>query len=150
MFTRDDKNRRVEDNLEPVESVVVRETTLQGSLRSAYGIRIMGVVEGDIESQGRVRVDKGGRVRGKIKASDVIVNGQLDGDIDAAGHVELGQESRMVGNIKAARMAIAEGSFFQGEVKMHRAGDQPVRFVEKRNAEPAATTPPTKDAAPKA
>jgi cytoskeletal protein CcmA (bactofilin family) len=109
----------------------------------------MGAVEGDIESGGRVRVDKGGRVRGTIKASDVIVNGQLDGNIDAAGHVELGQESRMVGNIKAARMAIAEGSFFQGEVKMHRAGDQPVRFVEKRNAEPPASSLLNKDASPK-
>ena len=149
MFTRDDKNRRVEDNLEPVESVIARETTLQGNLRSAFGVRVMGAVEGDIESGGRVRVEKGGRVRGAVKASDIIVNGQLDGNIDAAGHVELGQESRMVGNIKAARMAIAEGSFFQGEVNMHRAGDQPVRFVEKRLSEPPNSSPPNKDAAPK-
>jgi cytoskeletal protein CcmA (bactofilin family) len=147
MFTRDDKNRRVEDKVEPVESVVALETTLQGSLRSAYGIRIMGAVEGDIESGGRVRIDKGGRIRGSVKASDIIVNGELNGNIDASGHVELGHESRMVGNIKAARMAIAEGSFFQGEVKMPRPGDQPVRFVEKRLSEPPGSSPPNTDTA---
>ena len=138
MFTRDDKKRRVEDRVEPVESVLARETTLQGSLRSPHGIRIMGAVEGDIECGSRVKIEKGGRVRGTIKASDIIVNGELEGNIDSAGHIELGCESRMVGNIKAARIAIAEGSFFQGEVKMPRPDDQPVRFVEKRTSEPTA------------
>ena len=149
MFTRDDKNRRVEDRAEPTESVLAPETTLQGSLRSAYGLRIVGSVEGDIESKGRVRIEKGGRVQGTIKASDIIVNGTLEGDIDSAGHVELGCESRMIGSIKASRIAIAEGSFFQGQVKMPHADDQPVRFVEKRTSEPSDSSPLERDAAPK-
>ncbi len=150
MFTREDKNRRVEDRVEPVESVLAPQTTLNGNLRSPHGIRILGTVEGNIESGGRIKIEKGGRVQGVVKASDVIVNGVLEGNIDSAGHVELGQESRMIGNIKAPRIAIAEGSFFQGEIKMPRADDQPVRFVEKRTSEPPASSPLEKDAAPKA
>lgn len=149
MFTREDKNRRVEDRAEPTESVLAPETTLQGNFRSAFSLRILGAVEGDIESKGRVRIEKGGRVRGTIKASDIIVNGVLEGNVDTAGHVELGQESRMVGNIKASRIAIAEGSFFQGQVKMPHADDQPVRFVEKRTVEPPVipgAPPPDKGA----
>jgi cytoskeletal protein CcmA (bactofilin family) len=137
MFTRDERTRRIEDRVEPAESVLAQETTLQGNLRSARAIRIVGSVEGDIESQGRAKIEKGGEVRGNITAADVIVNGTLEGDIEAAGQVELGPESRVVGNIKAAKIAIAEGSFFQGDIKMFRGDDRPVSFVEKRAAPPA-------------
>jgi cytoskeletal protein CcmA (bactofilin family) len=44
----------------------------------------------------------------------------------------------MVGNIKAARIAIAEGCFFQGDIKMSTGDERPVSFVEKRAAEPPA------------
>ncbi len=145
MFTRDDKMRRVEDRTEPLESVLAPETTLQGNLRSAYGIRIMGSMEGDIQSGGRVKIEKGGLVRGMVTASDVIVNGVLEGNIDAKGQIELGRESHMVGNIKASRIAIAEGSFLKGEIKMFREGDQPVKFVEKRVSEPPDSSAPEKE-----
>lgn len=145
MFTRDDKMRRVDDRAEPIESVLAQETALQGNLRSSWGIRIMGSVEGDIESGGRVKIEKGGRVRGMIKASDIIVNGELEGNIDSPGQIELGRESRMVGNIKAAKIAIADGCSFQGEIKMFHESNKPVRFVEKRTSNPPASPGPNKD-----
>jgi cytoskeletal protein CcmA (bactofilin family) len=134
MFTRDNPTRRIEDKAGPIESTIAQETTLQGNLRSEHGIRILGSVEGDIESGGRVKIEKGGRVRGSIAASDVIVNGELEGHIKSAGQIELGPESRMAGNIKAAKIAIAEGSFFQGDIKMSGGDGRPVSFVEKRSA----------------
>ena len=134
MFTRDSHQRRVEDKAGPVESVIAPETTLQGDLRGPFGIRVLGSVEGDIESGGLAKVEKEGRVRGNIRASDVILNGSLEGHIEAAGQIELGPESRLVGNVKAARIAIAEGCFFQGKIKMFRGDDRPVSFVEKRTS----------------
>jgi cytoskeletal protein CcmA (bactofilin family) len=136
MFTRDSGQRRVDDRVGPIESVIAEETTLQGDLRSAHGIHIVGSVEGDLESRGRVKIEKGGRVRVDITAPDVILNGELEGHIKATGQVELGPESRMAGNINAARIAIAEGCFFQGDIKMFRADDRPSRFVEKRAPKP--------------
>jgi cytoskeletal protein CcmA (bactofilin family) len=138
MFTRDSSQRRVDDMVGPIESVIAEETTLQGNLRSTHGIRIVGSVEGDIESRGRVKIEKGGRARGNITAPDVIVNGALEGHIEATGQVELGPESRMAGNIKAARIAIAEGCFFQGDIKMFHADERPSRFVEKRTVKSPA------------
>ncbi len=132
MFTKDSRERRLDDRAGPIESVIAEDTTLKGNLRSAHGIRVVGSVEGDIESRGRVKIEKGGRVAGHITAPDVIVNGALEGNIEATGQVELGPESRMSGNIQAVRIAIAEGCLFQGDVKMFRAEDRPSRFVEKR------------------
>ncbi len=138
MFTRDSHQRRVDDRAGPIESVIAQETTLQGNLRSAHAVCIMGSVEGDIESGGRAKIEKGGRVQGNITAPDVIVNGALEGHIEAAGQVELGPESRMAGNIKAAKIAIAEGSFYRGDIKMFRGDDRPVSFAEKRTSKSPA------------
>jgi cytoskeletal protein CcmA (bactofilin family) len=138
MFTRDSHQRRVDDRVGPIESVIAQETTLQGNIRSAHAICIMGSVEGDIESGGRAKIEKGGRVQGNITASDVIVNGALEGHIETAGQVELGPESRMAGNIKAAKIAIAEGSFYRGDINMFRGDDRPVSFAEKRTSESPA------------
>jgi cytoskeletal protein CcmA (bactofilin family) len=118
--------------------VIAQETTLQGDLRSAHGIRILGSVVGDIESRGRAKIEKGGKVRGDITAADVIVNGELEGHIEAAGQVELGPEGRMAGDIKAAKIAIAEGCFFQGDIRMSRGDGRPVSFVEKRTSDSPA------------
>ena len=149
MFTRDDKMRRVEDRAEPVESVLAPETTLQGNLRSAYGIRIMGSIEGDIQSEGRVKIETGGLVKGMVTASDVIVNGVLEGNIDAKGQIELGRESHVVGNIKASKIAIAEGCFLKGEIKMFQENNQPKKFVEKRTPKPPDSSVPTEEPTPK-
>ena len=135
MFTKDDRTRRIEDRAEPAESVVAAGTTLEGTLRGPHGLRVLGTVEGDVESGGRVRIETCGRVRGKVKALDAIVNGTLEGNIEAAGQVELGRESRMTGDIKAAGLAIAEGCVFQGKIDMSRADRQPVKFVERRAAD---------------
>lgn len=138
MFTRDNRERRLDDRAGPIESVIAEDTTLQGGLRSAHGIRVVGSVEGDIESRGRAKIEKGGRVQGNITAPDVIVHGALEGHIKATGQVELGPESRMAGNIEAARIAIAEGCLFQGDIKMSGADDRPSRFVEKRTSKSPA------------
>lgn len=138
MFTKDSQQRRVDDRVGPIESAIAPETNIQGNLSSTHGVRIAGSVDGDIESGGRVKIEKGGRVHGNITASDVIVNGALEGHIKAEGQVELGPESRMAGNIRAARMAIAEGCQFHGDIKMFRPGDRPLSFVEKRS--PSAAT----------
>jgi cytoskeletal protein CcmA (bactofilin family) len=140
MFTRDDRTRRIEDRAEPVESVIALGTTLEGNLRGPHGLRVLGTVEGDVESGGRVKIESGGRVHGKLKAVDVIVNGLLEGDIEATGQVELGRESRMTGDIKAAGIAIAEGCFFQGKIDMSREDRQPVKFVEKRASAQSTTS----------
>lgn len=145
MMIRDNKKRRVEDRVEPIESILVQKTTIKGNLQSEYGIRIWGSVEGDIESGGRVKIEAGGQVRGMIKANNVIVNGVLEGNIDAQGQIELGHESRVIGNVKAAKIAIADGCYFQGKIKMFHEDSQPVRFKEKRTSTPSGSSTPKKD-----
>jgi cytoskeletal protein CcmA (bactofilin family) len=136
MLKRDHKKRRLEDKVGPTESVIAPGTKFKGTICGPDSLRISGRFEGEIESERLVRVDKEGKIHGIIKAPYIIVEGELNGNIEAAEQVELRAQCRMIGNINAAMIAMAEGGFFEGEIKMPRKEDKPIKFVEKRISEP--------------
>jgi len=124
--------RRIEDKASHTESSVAPNSTFKGNLEGADGVLISGNMEGDISSKQLVRIGRGGKMKGTITAPYVIIEGELKGDIESAEHVEIRSEARVVSNIQTAKIAIAEGSFFRGEIRMPRKEDTPISFVEKR------------------
>jgi cytoskeletal protein CcmA (bactofilin family) len=77
-------------------------------------------------------IEKGGNIKGEIDSRHVIIEGRLEGNIKGAEHVEIRDEAQVTGNIQTQKIAMAEGSFFKGEIQMPRQDDQPSQFVEKR------------------
>jgi cytoskeletal protein CcmA (bactofilin family) len=124
--------RRLEDRVDPEESTVAPGTKFTGTITGNEGIRVSGHLKGNVQSEGLVWIQKGGRIEGNIKSSAAIIEGELKGNINCPEQVELRSEAHVIGNIQTSRIAIAEGSFFQGEILMPRKEDQPIRFVEKR------------------
>ncbi len=124
--------RRVEDKVEPEESYVAPGTKFVGNIVGPEGIRVSGHLKGNIRSEGLVWIQKEGKVEGNIKSRFAIIEGKLKGHIDSSEHVEIRADGHVVGNIQTDRIAVAEGSFFQGEIQMPGKEDEPIRFVEKR------------------
>ena len=118
MRKKDDKKRKVVDKEFPTESNIARGTKIRGTIIRTYSICISGHFEGKINSERIVMVDKGARIEGTIRAPHIIINGELNGNIESSELVELRSECRMIGNINTDKIVIAEGSFFQGEIKM--------------------------------
>ena len=70
---------------------------------------------------------------GDLVATDFVFEGEVRGNIKAEGRVELRAGSSVQGNVDAGSVAIAEGSFYKGKVKMTGKGTrQSVTFQEKR------------------
>jgi cytoskeletal protein CcmA (bactofilin family) len=128
-----EKRRRLEDRLDPEESHISAGSSFKGEISGRAGARIAGELLGNIRSEGLVRVEESGKVKGKIESPYVILEGELEGDIISARHVELRSRAKMRGNIKTALLAIADGSYFQGQIDMANPEDQPLKFTEKRN-----------------
>jgi cytoskeletal protein CcmA (bactofilin family) len=126
------KKRRLEDKKGNDESVVAADTQLTGTLSGIESIRIAGKIEGNVKSDRLVWIERGGAITGDIESLYVIVEGKLTGDITGAEHVEIRSEATVLGNIQTLKIAMAEGSFFKGEIHMPRKVDQPTHFVEKR------------------
>jgi cytoskeletal protein CcmA (bactofilin family) len=124
--------RRLEDRVDPNESVISSQSTFKGEINGSAGAHVLGTLEGDIHSEGLVRAGKTAKIKGNIHCPYVILEGELNGDILSARQVELRTKARMRGNIKTEMLAIADGCFFEGQIRMAVPEDQLVRFSEKR------------------
>jgi len=128
-----ERQRRLEDRSDPAESLISAGSSFKGEISGRAGARISGELLGNIRSEGLVRVEETGKVKGKIDSPYVILEGELEGDIRSARHVELRSRAKMRGNIKTALLAIADHCSFEGQIDMANPEDQPVKFTEKRN-----------------
>jgi cytoskeletal protein CcmA (bactofilin family) len=135
MPKKEEKRRRLEDKIGPIESVIASNTKFKGKINAQDNVLISGKFSGDIQCEQLVKIDSGGKVKGTVSSTYIIIEGELKGDIQSAEHVEIRQGGRVIGNINTAEIAIAEGSFIQGEIKMPDKESKPLSFVEKRGSE---------------
>ena len=132
MQKKDFLKRRIEDKVGPLESFVAPGTKIIGNIIGTEGARVSGHLKGNIQSKGLVWIQRGGKIEGNIKSQYAIIEGELNGHINSPEHVEIRTEGHVIGNIQTAKIAIAEGSYFRGEIQMPSKEDKPIRFVEKR------------------
>jgi cytoskeletal protein CcmA (bactofilin family) len=114
MPKKEEKRRRLEDKIGPIESVIASNTKFKGKINAQDNVLISGKFSGDIQCEQLVKIDSGGKVKGTVSSTYIIIEGELKGDIQSAEHVEIRQGGRVIGNINTAEIAIAEGSFIQG------------------------------------
>jgi len=127
MMSKNQKEALVEKNnihsTDPVESsgtVIANDTRFKGTITCRDQILVAGIVEGDIDCGGIVWVAKKGKIYANVYARKVIVEGEINGNIESAEYVELKSEGRLIGNLKAAKIRMAPGCYFDGEVTMQR------------------------------
>ncbi|OGD34979.1 MAG: hypothetical protein A2V45_10580 [Candidatus Aminicenantes bacterium RBG_19FT_COMBO_58_17] len=128
--------RRLEDRSGPDDTVVSAQSSFKGDISGRAGARIAGEMQGDIRCEGLVWVEETAKVKGDIHCAYVILEGELEGNIGPSLHVELRTKAKMRGNIETKLLAIADGSFFEGQVNMPTPEAQPVHFAEKRHPGP--------------
>jgi cytoskeletal protein CcmA (bactofilin family) len=122
--------RRFSDPHE-LTTTVPESVTIRGEITGSESVDLLGTLEGPLTTEGFCHIHEGGSLRGRLRATDVIVEGELLGDIVARGKVELGANARVKADIRARAIAIADGCFFDGQI--HMEGDEErVRFREKR------------------
>jgi cytoskeletal protein CcmA (bactofilin family) len=126
------EKRRLEDKVQPNYSIIASQSSFIGNVKGKDDFLISGRLEGNVECKGMVRLSPGGQVQGDIHGKFVIIEGEINGNINRAVQVEIRESGCIKGNITTEKLAIAEGSFFQGKINMSQKGDKPTRFVEKR------------------
>ena len=91
---------------------------IQGEITGSASIEVWGTLDGTAGTEGTFKVCEGGKVDGEVAAKEILVDGQVKGHLEAEERVALNQKSRVEGEIKSKKVAIAEGAFFEGSVKM--------------------------------
>jgi cytoskeletal protein CcmA (bactofilin family) len=92
--------------------------TIEGEVTSEDEVVVGGVIRGKLQSDGVVTVETDGVVDADVAARSVSIGGSVTGNVVAAERVDLLAGGRLVGDVKAARLTIADGASFKGNVDM--------------------------------
>lgn len=127
----------------PAESGVVasllKGSRVTGQLNFQGAARIDGIVDGEIQCQGRLVIGEGAEVRAKITGQTVVVQGRVEGNVIAKERLELVSPARLYGNIVTPRLTIAEGVVFDGDCSMGTVKQKiGVANIQSVNADMAA------------
>lgn len=124
--------RRIQDTTGPT-TYVAATTTIVGTVTGKGAYVFCGAVEGDCDIDGPLTLAAGGRWKGVLKATDIVVAGVVEGDVVARQRVEILGTARITGSLAGHSIAVAEGAIIEGEIKV-TSGAEPTTFQEKRQS----------------
>jgi cytoskeletal protein CcmA (bactofilin family) len=111
----------VTDGVE-VESLIGEHTSFEGTLKTEGAVRLLGSVQGEIESKSTIIVEEKAHVTARLTAAQVTISGHVDGQIYCEGRVEIRPTGRVTGEISAGALIVQEGAYFDGNSKMATPG----------------------------
>ncbi len=112
-------------DLDKIESVIGPSLVVKGEIQSSGTLRIDGVVEGSIGSDGSVIVARDGIAQADIKADHIVIGGTVNGNIIARKKVEMLSTGKLHGDVMtiAYGFIVQEGAIFEGACKMKKPDD---------------------------
>jgi len=125
--------RRIQDSTQGPTTYVAASTTIAGTVTGKGAYVFCGNVEGDCDIEGPLTLAAGGRWKGTLKATDIVVAGTVEGDVIAKQRVEILGTARITGSLAGNSIAVAEGAIIAGEIKV-TSGAVTTTFQEKRQA----------------
>jgi cytoskeletal protein CcmA (bactofilin family) len=132
--------RRLQDAHNGPRTYIAPDTRIVGTIMGKGTYVFCGTVEGDCEIAGPVTLAEGGRWKGTIKATDIVIAGVVEGDVVGEQRVEIAGTARVTGSLAGHSIAVAEGAIIEGDIKV-RSGAAPVTFQEKRGTDAQAAAP---------
>jgi cytoskeletal protein CcmA (bactofilin family) len=92
--------------------------TIEGEVTSDDDVVVAGTIRGKLTARDAVTVEAGAVVEADIAGGPLAVAGHVTGNITSNDRVDLQSGAKVVGNVKAARITIADGAQFKGNVDM--------------------------------
>jgi cytoskeletal protein CcmA (bactofilin family) len=99
-------------------TVIGQGITIEGEVTATDEVVVAGVIRGKLTTEGQVTVEADGVVEADITARSVSIGGAVTGNVVARERVDLLGGGRLMGDVKAARLTIADGASFKGNVDM--------------------------------
>jgi cytoskeletal protein CcmA (bactofilin family) len=123
--------RRIQDSSRGPTTYIAPSTKIVGTISGQGAYVFCGTVEGDCDIDGPLTLAEGGRWKGILKATDIVVAGFVEGDVIAHQRVEIAGTAKVSGSLSGNSIAVAEGAVIEGEIRV-TSGEPAVRFQEKR------------------
>ncbi|HTQ00441.1 MAG TPA: polymer-forming cytoskeletal protein [Casimicrobiaceae bacterium] len=122
-----------------IDCLIGAGTTVQGDVTFSGGLRVDGVVHGNVTTangeSGTLVVSEQARIDGEIKVSHVVVNGTVNGPIAADDFLELQAKARVAGDISYRTLEMHLGAVVQGRLNHAEPGSASVVELKRVGAE---------------
>jgi len=118
-------------------TTIGQDALVKGQLCFEKGLRLLGKVEGEIESDGQLLIGEGARLTGDAKAGTIRLDGQVKGNLTASTKVHLSASARLEGDLQTARLEVAEGAVLVGRCTIGVDG----KGTAAPTSTPTSTTP---------
>ncbi len=102
-------------NFQNVHTMIGEDVIINGSIKLNEGIIIYGKINGNVETNGPVRIAQNAVVKGNIIGRDIRVGGIVNGNIESNGQVILGKKCKLAGDIVYRKLLIEDGAQFEGK-----------------------------------
>ena len=125
------------------QGLVPKGSVLRGDFVFAHGLRVEGVVEGDVrasaEHPGMLVIAEGGSVLGSVEAPVVVVHGRVSGPVLASERLELHSGAEVDGEMQYRHLDMGPGVKLMGQLRPILGLDEETRLqlMAKQTAEDA-------------
>jgi len=91
------------------------DVEIKGKVRFQDGLIVDGKIDGEIESNGALTVQKNAHIKAQIRTKSIIIEGKVHGNITVAEHARIAKSAEVVGDVKAKTLEIETGATFVGK-----------------------------------
>ena len=120
MFTKQTKLKdRTESNKE--QNRISSGTILTGDIEAKGGFRIEGTLRGNLKTEGKVVISKGGLIKGDLICQNADFEGTFDGVLKVEETLTLRATSVIDGEVSAGKLSIEPGASFNATCSMNGA-----------------------------
>ena len=104
------------DGNQDFQTTLGPDAVFKGELTFDKGLRLHGLLEGKINTAGRLHVAKEAKMSADVDAGAIIVEGDVKGNLTAADRIEMKQSARYEGDLRTTKLVVDEGAVFSGNV----------------------------------
>ena len=102
-------------NGKAINTVIGRGSVSEGKFKIETGVRVDGVLRGELNSSGTLIVGESGVIEADVTVRDALVSGRIVGNLEAQEKVHLQAQSAFIGKIKTRVLIVEEGAVFKAE-----------------------------------
>ena len=107
----------------PSVNIIGAGTVIEGDIKSEGDIRVDGMLNGSLNTKGKLVLGTTGNVEGEITCQNADISGSITGKIKVAELLSLKNTSKLSGDIITNKLSIEPGANFSGSCTM--AGNIP-------------------------
>lgn len=117
MFQKKEQNT-VDVNTDKIDTIIGRNTFVEGNIKAQGAIRIDGSFNGQIDVKGNIIIGENAKIEAGILAENIVISGEVKGNITAKGQMQLTSTAKLYGDIEVQNLIIDDGAVFEGKCKM--------------------------------